>query len=296
MEVVDDERTPLSKSWKRALIVRKNNFTTGLKQLKNNIDNDYNAFLRRQKLQKKKLVDDSERRQRVRKISRETVDNAFRRHDALTQSTEDLRKEITRAEDEILANGSLQIRPIARSLSAECRSPDMMRRGLRPRAYSRSAEDLRTLFGDKTTDKPWKEDSELKLPRLQPLPPLYTSTSSLAAINKTSPNGNQKRKMPRKSLSDGLLAPIFDKNLVTKTLPREKGFTHPNSNVIPQIMVTSHIANIAWPSNNHSESKDCAIASHKYATRKLSNNSTVNCSRRASLIKHFSSPDIPVHK
>ena len=177
--------------------VQKNNFSIELEQSKNRLDNDYSEFLRRQKAQKNKLVGDLKKRQIALASSREKIGDSLRRQEALSRSTEDLRRGISLAEDKVLGNDQdFDNRPINNCfLTVDFRSSEKIR--LRSRAYSRSTEDLLTLFSNdrrKYQDESWGSDSEFKLPRLQPIPPIYTAASSLVDINKLPSRGSQTAK------------------------------------------------------------------------------------------------------
>ena len=190
----EEDLGTFTKSWNRAMRVRKNHFTIGLEQSKNRLDIDYSEFLRKQHTQKKKLVGDLKKRQKALALGREKVEDALRRQKALSRSTEDLRRDISLAEDKIFGND----KNVNNSPSNSCflttdvqsRSQEKMR--LEPITYSRSTGDLRTLVGDgvrKSHDEQWGSDSGFKLPRLQPIPPIYIAASSLVDINKLPSRG-----------------------------------------------------------------------------------------------------------
>ena len=177
----------LSKTLKRAMGARKTAFFVSLKQCKKRLDIDYSAFLRRQQTEKKKLVDDWKKRQRALESSRMKVKAAFRQNRMLSRSTEDLRRETSLPENNIVTDvKNITKRPMNHRLpTAGFQSIQTTGRIMKPRAFSRSAEDLQTLFDNARLkhDERWRKDDEFKLPRLQPTPSIvYTTGSSFEKL------------------------------------------------------------------------------------------------------------------
>lgn len=234
------ERNGLQKSWKRALNVRKNNFTSGLKQVKSNLDKEFIAFIHGQNAQKKKLADDSDKRERVRKISREAVEDAFRRQDALSRLIEELDQEINLVEMEFSLVAGKKNPAIARDYRSS-----KLRKALRnkSRAFSRSAEDLRTLFSharNRMDGELPNDDSELKLPRIQMMSSLCTPCPSPVMTKTIVPTGKQEK--VRKGFTPRKLEPITEISPVRSRPNSERFNRNAHKNALPVIMVTSHIS------------------------------------------------------
>lgn len=233
-----------SKSWKRALMVRRNNFTFDLKQISKTIDKEYTSFINRQNAEKKELAERADRRQSARKVSRERVEDALKRQEALSRSTEDLRKELSFAEEIIMAKDMRRkARPVRRSRWS---TPNCCSAGARvcsrARAFSRSAEDLTTLFNNVAKEcdhQSLRGDSEFKLPKLQLLPPIYASNVSASSAKRTTVGTKQKHALQRKSFSFESSERYTGKTVERRCNKTDRLGRQVRNNSIPHITVSS---------------------------------------------------------
>ena len=186
----------LSKSWQRAMGVRKNTHSISMKQCTNKLCYDYNKFLRQQQEEKKKLFDDLKKRQAVLQFRRRREEKKLGRRKPHSKSTESLGK------DNPIAGGAIleRVRSIDTCPNNESnqendsQSLEMAGRLRKSRTYSRSAEDLQALFDNarrKRDEERWKIETLFRLPKLQPLPPIYASRSPFTSSTNPSSHGSQ---------------------------------------------------------------------------------------------------------
>ena len=200
----------LSKSWQRAMEVRNNTYSSSMKQCTNKLCYDYNRFLRQQDAQKKKLFDDLKKRQAVLQLRRKEEEKIFGRRKPLSKSKESLRKDNQFARGAILERGRSidTCQNDESNQEADSESLEMTGRIRKSRTYSRSAEDLQALFDNarrKRDEKRWKIETLFRLPKLQPLPPIYTSGSQF-----TSSNNPPSQMSEEEGQNFGVLPPVSD--------------------------------------------------------------------------------------